>query len=184
LAQARPAEPARLVVGGLSSFPDAWAEARRELEALFGPVDLDAGPLPFGFTDYYAAEMGAGLQRWLASFSRLVGQHAISGIKGTTNRIESELAAAGRWPAARPVNLDPGYVTLGKLVLASTKDQVHRIAVSPDIYAEVTLRFVGGRFVPCDWTYADYRQEQYLEFFGRVREALRAELRRGAGRAG
>ena len=184
MGQARRAEPARLVIGGLSGFPEAWAGARRELEKLFGPADIEAGPLPFDFTDYYTAEMGGALQRWLLSFPRLVEQHGIGDFKASTNRIEAELAAARRWPAARPVNLDPGYVTLGKLVLASTKDQAHRIAVSPEIYAEVTLRFVGGRFVSCDWTYADYRQESYLEFFGRVREALRAELRRGTGRGG
>jgi hypothetical protein len=175
----RASEPAKLTVGALSAFPDAWERAREALVELYGPAECQVGPLPFDQTDYYAEEMGAPLSRWLLAFERLVGQQRIAEIKHRTNGIEAALASERRWPVDRPVNLDPGYVTLGKLVLATTKDQAHRIAVGEDIYAEVTLRFRSGRFEPLEWTYADYRQEGYLDFFARVRESLRARLRGG-----
>jgi hypothetical protein len=177
VAEARRSEPARLVVGGLSGFPEAWERARAALEDRFGGVELELGPISFHQTDYYADEMGEKLERWFLAFARPIAQHDIAGIKRETNRLESEIAAGGDWPVPRPVNLDPGYVTLGKLVLATTKDQAHRLAVGEDIYAEVTLRYTGGEFEPNPWTYADYRQQEYLEFFARVRESLRAELR-------
>jgi len=177
VADARPSEPARLVVGVLSGLPDAWARAREGLEARFGSAELELGPLSFDQTDYYASEMGEDLERWFLAFSEPIAQHQIAGIKRETNRFEADIAAEGEWPVSRPVNLDPGYVTLGKLVLATTKDQAHRIAVGEDIYAEVTLRFSGGSFEPNPWTYADYRQAEYLQFFGRVRERLREQLR-------
>lgn len=176
MAEPKPAEPARLIVGALSGFPEAWEAARARLVERFGPVDIEVGPLPFCLTDYYAEEMGGKLSRWFVSFAQLIGQHEIGTVKHITNRIETEIAG-GDWPVPRPVNLDPGCVTLGKLVLVTTKDQAHRIAVGPDMYAEVTLTFTAGRFQPREWTYPDYRQESYLEFFARVREALRAGLR-------
>lgn len=175
MAEAKPAEPARLIVGALSGFPEAWRAARAQLVERFGPIDIEAGPWPFTLTDYYADEMGADLSRWFVSFAQLIGQHEIAEIKHATNYIEADVAA-GDWPVPRPVNLDPGYVTQGKLVLATAKDHAHRIAVSKDMYAQVTLTFTAGRFQPLEWTYRDYQQESYIEFFTRVREALREEM--------
>jgi hypothetical protein len=174
----RKAEPARLVVGALTAFPEAWTESRRRLVELFGPIDLEAGPFAFNFTDYYREEMGADLARCFAAFERPIAQDELARAKLLTNGLERELARP-EWPVRRPVNLDPGYLTLGKLVLATTKDQAHRICIGQDLYAEVTLRYAGGRFVANEWTYPDYRTEEYQRFFARVREALHAQLRSG-----
>ena len=176
MGETRQAEPARLIVGAITGFPEAWAEARRRLAALFGPIDLQAGPFEFNFTDYYREAMGAELSRHLVAFERLIAQDEIARIKLLTNDLERELVRP-EWPVRRPVNLDPGYLTLGKLVLATTKDQAHRIAIGRDLYAEVTLRYSGGRFVPNEWTYPDYRTEGYLDFFALVRAALHGRLR-------
>jgi hypothetical protein len=58
---------------------------------------------------------------------------------------------------------------LGKLVLASTKDQSHRIYLHDGIFAEVTLRFHAGAFEPWPWTYADYQEAAVREFFNQAR---------------
>jgi hypothetical protein len=71
--------------------------------------------------------------------------------------------------APRPVNLDPGCVSAGKLVLATTKDREHRIYLSEGIYAEVTLTYRKNGFRPVATTYPDYRSEAYLAFFNEVR---------------
>ena len=178
MGQVKPAEPAKLIVGALSAFPEAWAAARARLVERYGPIDLEAGPLDFHFTNYYAEEMGAGLRRWFAAFARLVAQEELSAVKAETNRLEAELVSPD-WPVARAVNLDPGYLVPGKLVLATTKDQAHRLCIGGGLFAEVTLRYSGGRFVANEWTYPDYRSEPYHQFFTRVREALRAQLRAG-----
>jgi Domain of unknown function (DUF4416) len=179
VAEVRVAEPAKLIVGAISGCPQAWEWAREQLISEYGPADFEMGPVPFELTDYYLGEMGAALQRSFLAFKRPIAQHQVASVKRHTNRLEAEIAGAQAWPVARPLNLDPGYVTLAKLVLASAKDHAHRIAVGEDIYAEVTLRFIGNRFEFNPWTYRDYQQESHLEFFGRVRESLRAELRGG-----
>ena len=38
------------------------------------------------------------------------------------------------------------------------------------------LRFTGGRFVPWEWTYPDYRSSEYLAFFDAVRRRYRQQL--------
>lgn len=133
---------------------------------------------PFDLTDYYEAEMGPGIKRRFLSFERLIQPDALAQIKHETNRIEDEIAQqclALELP--RPVNLDPGYIDLGKLVLATTKDRSHRIYIGQRIYAEVTLHFTQGRWEPWPWTYPDYRQAEYHEFFMRVRQTLLAQRR-------
>ena len=77
----------------------------------------------------------------------------------------------------RPLNLDPGYLTLGKLVLASTKDFAHRIYLSRGIYAEVTLYYRHGRWEHHQFTFADYRREDYQHFFSQCRDVLHRRLR-------
>ena len=72
----------------------------------------------------------------------------------------------------RPLNLDPGYLTLGKLVLASTKDFAHRIYLQRGIYAEVTLIYRHHRWQHHEFTFADYRRVDYQQFFSQCREWL------------
>ena len=81
-----------------------------------------------------------------------------------------------RPPDQRVVNLDPGYIGLSKLVLATTKDHAHRIYIQRGIYAEVTLRYIKGAWSPWPWTYPDYAAETYHPFFMRVRERLVEQL--------
>ena len=75
-------------------------------------------------------------------------------------------------PEPRPLNLDPGYITAAKLVLASTKDHAHRIYLQDGIYAEVTLAYRHRAWQPLEWTYPDYRRADFQEFFTRCREFL------------
>ena len=77
----------------------------------------------------------------------------------------------------RRVNLDPGYVSLSKMVLATTKDYSHRIYLGQGIYAEVTLHYRHGAFHPWEWTYPDYASQRYLDIFGHIRDIYVAQLR-------
>jgi len=81
----------------------------------------------------------------------------------------------------RPVNLDPGIIEPSKLVLATTKNYAHRIYIGKKIYAEVTLIFEKGRWRPLEYTYPDYTQQVYLDFFARVRARLLEQLRDAEG---
>jgi hypothetical protein len=121
--------------------------------------------------------MGRNLNKRLVVFGPLVKPDCLPDVKRTTIALEQQLAGAGRFPESRPLNLDPGLLQLGKLLLASTKDQAHRIYLGDGIFAEVTLRFHAGAFEPWPWTYADYREPEVLDFLAEARAALYQQVR-------
>ena len=90
-----------------------------------------------------------------------------------TNNLEQEFTSQGK----RQINLDPGYIDLSKLVLATTKNHQHRLYLGQGIFAEVTLRFVRKSFRPWEWTYPDYRTDHYIRFFNQVRQTYLEQLR-------
>jgi len=165
----RPPKPVKLLVGMLAGRAEWFDAAERLLVADFGSIDLASPLIPFTFTDYYMPEMGPGLLRKFVTHDRLIAPDQLAPIKVRTNELEAQLARELSAPVARPVNLDPGLLDGSKLVLATTKDYVHRIYLGRGIYAEVTLTYKKGAFVPTPWTYQDYRTEPYLAFFARTR---------------
>src|SRR5262249_22740193 len=116
----RPVVPCLLVVAAFSRHEDALAWARHRLTALYGPVGVGSIPYDFHHTTYYAASMGAGLRKQFLGFERLVSPDLLASIKLQTNALEEELAGSGRFAEPRPLNLDPGLLSLGKFMLAST----------------------------------------------------------------
>lgn len=178
MAEASRPEKANLICAVLAGQEPWFAEAMDRMEKLFGPTDLESEVWPFDFTDYYAEEMGSPLLRRFYSFKEVIAPDNLPAIKHTTNRLEKELARALPQAPPRPVNLDPGFVCLSKLVLATTKDHAHRVYVGAGIYGESTLHWRDGAFQPWEWTYPDYRREECREFFARVRELYREKLRR------
>ena len=87
-------------------------------------------------------------------------------IKERTNEIEGEWAEDGR----RSINLDPGLLSLSSIVLATTKNRSHRIAIGRSLYAELTLIYQNRHFEALPWTYADYRSEEVQEVLLRLRD--------------
>jgi hypothetical protein len=177
MASPRATVPALLVVAAFTRHAEALAWARARLEESFGPVGL-AGPLlVFDQTGYYQPTMGADLRKQLLAFRELIDPGRLAEIKLRTNALEQELAQGGAYAEARPVNLDPGYLVQGKFLLATTKDQAHRVYLRDGIFAEVTLHYRAGAFEPWPWTYADYRQAEVRAFLAEAREYYRGRLR-------
>jgi hypothetical protein len=168
-----------LVVAAFSRHEAARVWAQERLQQHFGPVLLASPPFVFDQTTYYQASMGPNLGKQLLAFDRLVALDALADIKLCTNGLEQELAVSGLYPESRPINLDPGLLVLGKLMLATTKDQSHRIYLRQGIYAEVTLRYHAGAFEPWPWTYADYRLPCVHAFLQQARELYRRRLQTG-----
>lgn len=165
--------PVKLVASILAAQPPVLEEARAFLAGRVGEIDYQSELLPFGQTGYYTAEMGSGLLRQIITFEALIMPQDLPAFKRATNEIEQAMAVDGR----RTANLDPGYVSLAKLVLATTKDQAHRLYLGQGIYGEVTLAYRGGGFRPWPWTYPDYASEAYCRLFGEIRARYRAQLK-------
>jgi len=166
----------KLIVSLLAGDVALLGEVMAALERHFGPIDFRSELLPFEHTAYYASEFGEQLSRQILTFRSLIGPAELPAVKLQTNELEGVFASEGR----RRVNIDPGYVSLAKLVLATTKDHAHRLYLGQGIYGEVTLAYQGGRFRPWPWTYPDYGQEQYCELFLQIRARYKAQLRQQA----
>jgi hypothetical protein len=160
MAEPQVPEPALLVVAAFSHHAEALTWTQQHLQQNFGPIARVSAAFSFHQTKYYEPTMGSGLTKQLIAFEQLVPQQQLAEIKLRTNEMEKELANTGSYSEARPLNLDPGLLTLGKFLLATTKDQAHRIYLRDGIFAEVTLRFQSGQFEPWPWTYADYREPE------------------------
>ena len=181
MGEAREPEPVNLICGLLAARPE-WLDAgRRVLADRFGTVELASDIWPFDSTTYYEAEMGGPLLRQMVSFEELMAPGDLAGVKQATNGLEVELSETLSGAPPRPVNLDPGYVSLSKLVLATTKDYAHRVYLGDGIYAESTLHWHKGGFEPWPWTYPDYRTEACRAFFARVRSQYETKLHRRSG---
>jgi len=167
----------KLVLGALYSS-DMGDKERAETEDLFqsawGPWDYRSDDISFNFTDYYEEEMGPNLLRRFYSFQQLRSPEELAAIKVFTNSWESERFFPG---GGRRVNLDPGFLSLGRLMLATTKNRAHRIPLSQGIYAEVTLMYQGKAFQALPWTYPDFRDPGYQEILLEIRRLYREQLR-------
>lgn len=147
---------------------DYWiGELRPVLEEHFGPIDYVSPSLEFEkYTYYYSEEMGYGIKGKIVSFERLIHPSQLPDIKLTTNEIEDMYKVEGK----RRVNIDPGYIHHTQFVLASTKHWGNRIYIGKGIYAEVTLIYYRGSFKPWEFTYMNYREEEYIRELEKIRE--------------
>lgn len=173
-------EPATLISGFITNNISLVNDSCARLESEFGEIEFRSQTLDFNFTDYYTEEFGKDLKRVFISFKNLIDPKNLADIKTFTNTLEKKFQVDG----ARKINIDPGYVQLGKLVLATTKDQQHRIYLGNLIYAEVTLRFCQNTFTTWPWTYPDYQTPQYIEIFNHIRELHYKKIKPGKKKSG
>ncbi|MFH1538347.1 MAG: DUF4416 family protein [bacterium] len=171
--------PVLLFVGAILTDAGIEPDVRKALAGEFGEIDAESPLFPFTHTEYYTDEMERELLKKFYAFRELIDPARIVEAKLRTDELERELFSTGDNPPRRRVNLDPGYISLSHLVLATTKNHAHRVYLRDGIYAEVTLRFHRGAFRPWEWTYPDYRTPEYIGFFNesrlRYRELLRYE---------
>ncbi len=166
------------LISGLLAGDEGWLErGRAALAERFGPVDLESEVIPFDFTSFYEKELGKEVLRQYISFENLIPPGGLVPIKLATNEMESGLSGGG----LRKVNLDPGWLDLSKMILATTKDATYRVYLGEGIYGQSTLFYMDGTFRPWEWTYPDYRQETAVTFFNRVREVYKKQLREKGG---
>ncbi|MDD5018859.1 MAG: DUF4416 family protein [Candidatus Omnitrophica bacterium] len=165
--------PVKLVIGLIANDPALFERAQKFLERRFGPIDQKSRIFAFNQTRYYQSEMGEGLQRVFLSFEKLIRAGGLPAVKIATNRLERRLAPL---PSRRNINIDPGYISLAKWVLATTKNHSHRLYIDKGIFEEITLVFCRGSFGPLESTYPDYRQESHIAFFNETRNIYKTQV--------
>ena len=173
MSQPREPDPVKLIASIFTPKEDLIREVINELSLRYGPVDWESPPMFFDRTRYYEREMGWPLHRRFVSFEYLISPDDIVNVKLETNELESRYLQEGN----RLVNIDPGYIGLERLVLATGKNYVHRIYLRKGIYADLTLIYKKGSFRSLDWTYKDYANPKMIEMFNNVRKRYTEQLK-------
>lgn len=166
-------DPAKLFLSMIYSGREAADLCLQTITREFGPSDYSTRELVFEFSGYYAAEMGEPLCRRFFTFHELMDPGRLPAIKLFTNQLEQDTAREGK----RRVNLDPGFMAINNLVLATGKSVANRPYLGQGIYADLTLVFESGSFRALPWTYCDYASPDMLSFLNRIRQAYKADLK-------
>jgi len=142
------------------------------LQTEFGAIAMKSAPFPFDTSDYYRAEMGAGLQRHWYCFGKLCAAESLPDSRLISGRLEERFMTG----SMRRINIDPGYLDYGKLVLASTKEAPDKIYMGRGIWAHTCLQYRSGRFIAPDHSFPDYMDGRFDAFMLEAR-ALYKSLR-------
>jgi hypothetical protein len=170
-----PSEPedVKLIASLFSPQKELVDQIIQEMQSIFGPVDWKSRDLFFDRTTYYAREMGWPLYRRFISFEDLIRPENLIEVKLKTNHIEKQHLESDK----RRINIDPGYIALERLILATGKNYTHRIYLGQGIYADLTLIYQRGTFQPLEWTYRDYSDPEMIDCFNQLRESYKNQVR-------
>jgi len=153
--------------------PEVLNIAREMISSILGDARELTPFMPFNHTDYYEKEMGPGLMRLFILYRALTQRERLPEVKLRTNSIELSLSERN----TRRVNIDPGYISLENVILATTKGYTHRIYIGKGIYGDLTLVFYRGTYMPLEWTYPDYREKSVIQLFNGWRSIMKEEMR-------
>lgn len=172
MGQTKVFQPVKLFTAVTISDKNLWPSILEKLENLYSKVDRQIDWYFFHHTDYYREEMGENLSKKMVSFTELIWAEKLVDIKLTTNDLEKDFSKNKK----RKVNIDPGYLTAAKIVLATTKNYSHRIYLGRGIFGDVHLRYQQHQFQANEWTYPDYKEPLVIEFFEAVRKKYMEQL--------
>lgn len=168
-------EKEKLIVGVIYHDESILKQAIDILIRDFGEIEDMSEEFSFSeeFSHYYDDELGGEGLRRIYSFKELIDPTKQAEIKLRTNEIEMYFATDGK----RRINLDPGFINHGRLMLATTKETGFRVPLKDGIYTELTLFWARGGWQKFPWTYRDYQSERVQKFITKVRKSYLAERR-------
>jgi hypothetical protein len=166
--------PAKLIASVITSEMPLLRSAFEELAHLFGPIDFISEKMPFALTTYYEKEMGSPLARRVIAFENLIAPDELPRIKGRADAVEKGYVHE---EGGRKINIDPGYVTLDRLILATNKNYAHRVYLGSGVYADLTLVYRNKAFRPLEWTYPDYGSPPMLNLMNQLRTRYHRQLK-------
>ena len=149
------------------SLTSVWSER-------FGEPIIFKHPF-FPMANYYSREMGDSklLERFFLFSIVPAKRELLVDHKLWADQFEKKYSSDGK----REVNLDPGYVSLENVVLATGKNYSHRVFLQQGVFAELTLIFKQPSFVATPWCYPDYAHPEVIEFFNWYRQFLHLKVK-------
>lgn len=156
------------IVGVLTSDTGLMEEILMELARFFGPHDVIGQWVKFDYTNYYANEMGDGLNRTFVSFEKLLPPYRALELKSYAKEVESKFSVDNK----RKVNVDPGYLDANKVVLITGKHGGHKIALGEGVWADFLLWYNKG-WVALPWAFPDFRDGSHFDTFMKMRRKFK-----------
>lgn len=164
-----PVEATLLFASALYHKKEYFTAVKEKLSGLFGAIALEGPAMQWDNSDYYREELGWPITRTFIFFKDKIDPLILPDIKLAANKLEEDFSTNGK----RDINIDPGYMTLSKVVLASTKNYSHRLYVGKGIFAELTLVHAKGSYQPQMFTYRDYAAAECIKVFENARKLLK-----------
>jgi hypothetical protein len=149
--------------------------ARDQLQQRWPSLQLTDRHFPFDETDYYRDEMGDSLHRWWGYRETLANPADLVEWKKTCEDIEEQFQDDA---SNRTVNIDPGYLNYGLVVLGSHKPHHQKIYLGDGVYADPVLEYVEGSYRSFHWSFPDFQDDRYysiLEGFRSIYKGLRKD---------
>lgn len=165
--------PGKLILSILSSkWNMFWPDLLQDLEQKFSRADYISDEFLFTQTRYYNHELDTPISRRILSFTNLIPLDGLADIKLFTNSLEQRSLQNEK----RIFNLDPGILTLERLVLATGKNFTHRVYIGKGIWADLTLIFTRKDWKELEWTFPDYASEDIKIHLRTIRSNYQQQL--------
>ncbi len=175
MSQIRIPSKALLIHSLLAQKEQLIQEVLAVLTEEYGKTAFKSSILPFHHTDYYEKEFGSNLKRLFVGFAQLVPQNILVRAKLFAMGVEQRFSCNGN----RLINIDPGMLTLERLVLATAKNFTHRIYLGQGVFADLILIFQKGSFRPLPWTFPDYKADEAMALWHAWRDLYKKTIVQG-----
>ena len=117
--------------------------------------------------------MGKDLKKKIVIFKNLIDREKLADIKHWTNALEDSESEENK----RRINLDPGYLTICNVILASAKEMPHKVYIGEGMFGDVVLEFKNKSFQHSEHTFPDYKSDAIKSFLNKVRESYKGSIR-------
>ncbi|MBN1296852.1 DUF4416 family protein [bacterium] len=160
----------------LATDQAVFADGCETLIDRFGDPIERLDPRAFKHTNYYRSEMGDGLIKGFLAFTPPFNPGHLSLRKRQMRELEWVFGRHDDDGFHREINIDPGYVNLSQVVLATSKNFSHRLYLQDGVFGEVTLLYHPAGWETLPWTYPDYLIPEVQAFLIRCRNHLKHYL--------
>lgn len=136
----------------------------------------------YSMANYYSQEMGEAekLARFWLFFEGTSEREELVELKARAQEWEEEFRRE-KARSGRVLNIDPGFVSLEQMVLATGKPYSHRLYLGAcrqfHVYGELSYVFQEKSWHSLPWTYPDYQQEEVKSHFTTARRELIKDLK-------
>lgn len=143
----------KLLFGIMYNDKEKYNQVLNELTKKYGELEKTGKEYDFTkFTNYYEKEMGKNITKILIFFKKTIKETDLIEIKNHITELEKKYFINNK----RTVNIDPGYISDKRIVLASYKQKDFKKDLGQGVYAHEIISFKNGNKITYWHTFSDY----------------------------